>query len=307
MSHSTRGVLAALLTSAVMTVPAAPAVAAKKPPPAKTLKTNLKNGGVTVTAQTVKAAWDPALEAGKSWKDAQPVSAGPRWEYRETLGCGSTADPDAARDLSTCSLAIARCGPVNGQAVNQLYVWRRIVGTSQWFFVRTTCGTANLPNTVAAPPPTPTLGQIRQAFLELPFGKPSVNIQPEGDVTLVNLPTYFEAQWPDGQLGPSSVSKPVQLLSWSVEFRINPASYNFAFGDGSESGWTDDPGGPYPEGLVRHTYEDPHPGAPVKVDAALTGAYRVNGGSWVDLDGVADLEDEPVTTLRVREAKARLR
>lgn len=106
------------------------------------------------------------------------------------------------------------------------------------------------------------MDEIVLALRELPFAKPTENVQPEGDVTLVNLPTYFEAQWPTGTLGPGDVSKKVQLLSWAVEFRINPASYNYSFGD---------------------------------------------GGSWVDLDGVADLQDEPVTTLQVREAKARLR
>jgi len=49
------------------------------------------------------------------------------------------------------------------------------------------------------------------------------------------------------------------------------------------------------------------PAAAVKVDATLTGSYRVNGGAWIDLGGVADLQDEPVTTLQVREAKSRLR
>lgn len=264
----------------------------------------LSDASVKVGAVTARGAWDPESKSG-SWSDAQPVSNGPVWEYRETLGCGSTTDPDAATDLSSCSLAISRCGTVGGKPVNQLYVWRRLAGTSQWFFDGTSCGSPNLPNTVSAPPPVPTMGQIVSAFRELPFAKPTVNIQPEGDVTLVNLPTYFEAQWPTSGLRPGQVSKPVQLLSWSVEFKIDPASYNYSFGDGTQSGWTDDPGGPYPDGQVRHTYKDSGQGE-VKVDATLTASYRVNGGEWIELDGVADLQDEPVTTITVREAKARL-
>lgn len=187
------------------------------------------------------------------------------------------------------------------------YFYRRPISGGPWELLGNNCNPAQIPAGAPAPPPTPTLGQIRQAFMALPFAKPTVNIQPEGDVTLVNLPTYFEAQWPEGKLGPGDVSKKVQLLSWSIEFQIDPASYNYSFGDGTESDWTDDQGGPYPEGLIRHTYEQPNPAAAVKVDATLTGSYRVNGGSWVDLDGVADLQDEPVTTLQVREAKSRLR
>lgn len=271
------------------------------------VQAGLSNSGLLVKAQSVRGGWDPDLGRGKQWEDAQPVSKRPVWEYRETLGCGSQSDPDAANDLTSCSLALSQCAPVNGRGVNQLYVWRRLAGTTQWFWSGTSCGTANLPNTVQAAPAVPTLDQIVLAFRELPFAKPTVNVQPEGDVTLVNLPTYFEAQWPTANLAPGDVSKKVQLLSWSIEFKINPASYNYSFGDGSESDWTDDLGGPYPEGLIRHTYTEPNPAAAVKVDATLTGSYRVNGGAWVDLDGVADLQDEPVTTLQVREAKSRLR
>ncbi|WP_229708890.1 hypothetical protein [Knoellia flava] len=291
------------LVALSLVTPAASAAAEKK---RKGLTSNLRNDGIIVKAVEKKAAWDVDLPAGAQWSDAQPVSSGPTWEYRETLGCGSTSNPDAPNDLSSCSLAISACPPVAGRAVNQLYLWRRIVGTTRWFFNGTTCGSANLPNTVSTPPPTPTLADILAAFRELPFGKPTVNIQPEGDVTLVNLPTYFEAQWPAGRLGPGDVSKPVQLLSWSVEFRIDPARYDFDFGDGSSSGWTTDRGGPHPDGGIRHTYDQSRPQAQVKVDATLTGSYRVGGGAWVPLDGLADLQDEPVTTLQVREAKARL-
>ena len=44
----------------------------------------------------------------------------------------------------------------------------------------------------------------------------------------------------------------------------------------------------------------------MSVDSQLTGQYRVNGGDWVDINAVADLQNEPVTTLEVQEAKARL-
>ncbi|MFC7485460.1 hypothetical protein ACOCJ7_02955 [Knoellia sp. CPCC 206453] len=301
MSRKMALALAVATASAVI---AAPVATAKD---RKGLTAKLSNKGLVVKAVASRGGWDVELPPGKSWSDAQPVSKGPVWEHRETLGCGSTSDPDAPNDLSSCGLALSRCAPVNGRGVNQLYVWRRLAGTSQWFFDRTSCGSANLPNTVQPAPAVPTLDQIVVAFRELPFAKPTVNVQPEGDVTLVNLPTYFEAQWPTAKLSPGDVSTKVQLLSWSIEFKINPASYNYSFGDGSASGWTDDLGGPYPEGLIRHTYEQPVPAASVKVDATLTASYRVNGGAWIDLDGVADLQDEPVTTLQVREAKARLR
>jgi len=169
------------------------------------------------------------------------------------------------------------------------------------------CGRDEAPPDAALPPPVPTLGQIQTAFKSLPFSKPTVKVEPRGNVTLVNLPTYYEAAWPhDAGLEPGEVSKPVQLLSWSVEFKIASRSYDFSYGDGSRSGPVTDAGGPYPSGKVRHTYTQPTKAAQVRVDTQLVGQYRVNGGEWNDIDTVADLQDEPVTVLQVREATARL-
>ena len=129
----------------------------------------------------------------------------------------------------------------------------------------------------------------------------------QGNVTLVNLPTYYEATWPDDTgLQPGEISQPVQLLSWSVEFKISSRSYTFRYGDGTSSGKVEDAGGGYPDGAIKHTYGKPIEAAKVTVDSQLTGQFRVNGGTWIDIDTIADLQDEPVTTLAVKESKARL-
>lgn len=160
---------------------------------------------------------------------------------------------------------------------------------------------------MAKPPPVPSLGDIQRAFRALPFSKPTVSIQPVGNITLVNLPTYFHATWPDDAgLQPGDISQPVQLLSWSVEFRVTAHTYDFQYGDGTSSGPVTDAGGVYPDGAIRHTYDRPIPRATVSVDATLTGQFRPNGGAWVDVDTVANLQNEPVTTLQVKEARARL-
>lgn len=168
-----------------------------------------------------------------------------------------------------------------------------------------------LATTAGATPPqrgptAPTRAQIEQAFVELPFAKPTVTIQPRGNVTLVNLPTYYQVHWPEPGLSPGDISKPVQLLSWNIEFRVKIDSYTYRFGDGTTSTPTTDPGGPYPDGGVRHTYLKKQKAAHIKVDAQLTGDYRVNGGPWQPLTGVADLQDEPVTTIQIKQARVRL-
>lgn len=275
----------------------------------------------TVTDQGVKgeatenqsgdSSKPPSQDSGTGAENAVPAAAtGPRYEYLTALACssGQLTPADATGGVSNCTFSDTGCSYETPPSdVRMYYYYRRPISGGPWELIGDNCNPAQIPAGAPAPPPTPTIGQIRQAFLALPFAKPTVNIQPEGDVTLVNLPTYFEAQWPEGRLGPGDISPKVQLLSWSIEFKIDPAEYDFDFGDGTSSGPTSDPGGPHPEGQIRHTYTRPNPAVPVKVDATLTGSYRVNGGpNWIPLSGVADLQDEPVVTLQVREAKARL-
>ncbi|MDF2143785.1 hypothetical protein [Knoellia sp. p5-6-4] len=216
---------------------------------------------------------------------------------------------EGSSDVTNCSYALTACRYRTPPSDKPLYyLWRRTAepANSPWQLVGDMCGTEAAP-AAAAPPPIPTMGQIQQAFRRLPFSRPTVRIEPKGNVTLVNLPTFYEGTWPsDSGLQPGEVSKPVQLLSWSVEFKIDSESYNFHYGDGSSSGTVKDAGGGYPDGSVKHTYTQPIEAAQVRVDSRLTGQFRVNGGDWIDIDTVADLQNEPVTTLEVREAKARL-
>lgn len=241
----------------------------------------------------------------------QATSKEAKFRYRLTLACGydRLAGIEGSDDVTNCRYALIACQYRNPPSDKPLYyLWRQaaVDAGAPWVFVGDMCGTEAAP-AAAVPPPVPTMGQIQEAFRRMPFSKPTVRIEPKGNVTLVNLPTYYEATWPgDSALEPGETSAPVQLLSWSVEFKIDSQSYNFHYGDGSSSGTVEDAGGGYPDGSVKHTYTKPIDAASVSVDSRLTGQFRVNGGDWVDIDTVADLQNEPVTTLQVREAKARL-
>lgn len=274
--------------------------------------TNMDDEGVNAEANES----DPRPKArggdrgqNKTNNDREPDSKPDPYEYQLRLACGSgrVSSVDGSDDTN-CTYALTACSyqvPPSDEVL--YYVWRRLRGSDGPYVLSgQSCGTQDAPAGTAPPPPVPTFGQIQEAFRALPFAKPQVNIQPEGDVTLVNLPTYFEAKWPDAGLSPGEVSEKVQLLSWSVEFKIAPGTYDFKFGDGQRSGATKDLGGPHPEGNIRHTYTQHTKAAEVKVDAELTGWYRVNGGEWESIDTVADLQDEPVVNLEVREAKSRL-
>ena len=229
--------------------------------------------------------------------DTSPVGTGATERKAQTTSCSSSASDERCRVAqAACSGATAAVITDNGGA-----------------FVGYVCGggppsagVGPAPAAAPAAPPVPTFGQIQQAFRELPFCKPSPSMQPVGGKTVVNLATYYEAGWPDGAcLSPGETSAKVQLLSWSVEFKVAARDYRFSYGDGASSGWTTSTGGGYPDGDITHAYRDTG-SVDVRVDARLTGSYRVDGGAWQDIETVADLQDEPAATYEVVEAKNRL-
>ena len=274
------------------------------------LGTGLNNNGVASKAETCSRTPKSTPDQGADGSEVVLVVE-PKFDYRTVLSCPPERLSDApGGEATNCSHGMTACELRNPPEAGPMFrIERRPHGQNgaAWTLVREVCGQEKMPPGVPAPPAIPTLAQIQNAFRQLPFSKPRVGIEPEGNKTLVNLPTYFRAEWPgDAGLQPGEVSAPVQLLTWSVEFRIAARSYDFHYGDGSSSGPTTDPGGVYPDGAIRHTYTEPTAGARVSVDAQLTAQYRANGGPWQDIDSVADLQDEPVTTLQVREAHARL-
>lgn len=248
-----------------------------------------------------KGRVDPKADGKKIHFEAPPKN----WITKSTVCAGGTVD-------SACSATIIDCR-ATGRVPRIVYM--RLEGTSEWYGPFSQCGDGyppapdiddpTIPRT-PPPPPTPTITQIREAFLELPFAKPKTSMQPVGNKTLVGLPTYYRATWPStGGLKPGDVSKPVKLLSWSIEFKIASKDYRYDYGDGSTSSWTSSAGGRYPDGDITHTYDSTGT-REVKVDARLVGQYRVNGGAWQDLGAVADLQDEPVTELGVVGTRTRL-
>ena len=297
MRRTVIGVLAGLVLSMNPT-----SANAASPCGAGNFAVKLTNSSSDARAACSKA---PALRLGAK----QEFVADEPYEYRVVMACGAARVSDTVAGSATnCSFGLTACR-YRGEPGENLYrieYRRKDQPDAPWQVVRETCGLDDVPPGVPAPV-VPTIGQLQTAFRQLPFSRPTVAVQPEGNVTLVNLPTWFRATWPsDAGLQPGEVSESVQLLSWSVEFRIASRSYDFHYGDGSSSGPLGDAGGTYPDGRIRHTYAQPTTSARVTVDAQLTGQFRVNGGDWVDIDTVADLQDEPVTVLQVKEATARL-
>ncbi|MGN6611278.1 MAG: PKD domain-containing protein, partial [Angustibacter sp.] len=144
---------------------------------------------------------------------------------------------------------------------------------------------------------------VQRAFRQLHFAHPGAHVQPEGNLTLVNLPTYYQVRWSKAGFEPGEEAR-VRLLGRTVRLRPRAVSYTYRFGDGSRLGPTSDAGGPYPGGRVRHTYERTGD-VPVSVDASYTGDYQLGDGAWEPIDLTVPVGGDPVT-VQVRQARARL-
>ena len=243
------------------------------------------------------------------WRSAS-AGGGPFYDYASVSTCGSPrpGDPGAnALCAGSFLLCVSTTGGGDGPA---LAVWRREVdadgdpvggAAGEWAPRGITC----LPDLVPGAENVLTMAMIEKAFHATDFTVPTVNIQPEGDVTLVNLPTFFEVVLPEDGFGPDEVDRPdpATLLGYDVEVRPRLKSVTYDLGE-TTVGPTTDFGGPYPSGSVTHEYSRPGQ-QQVRADIVYTGQFRVAGSDWVDIPGEVALQGEPVT-LTVREARSRL-
>jgi hypothetical protein len=167
-----------------------------------------------------------------------------------------------------------------------------------WQIIGTTC----FPQLVPAKPVLDT-ARILAAFHNTAWSKPTVHIQPEGNVTLVTLPTYFEVTWPAAGYKPGEID-PVTLLGNPVRIRPTAHAYNYVFGDGTTSGRTTSSGGTYPDGDITHAYAKKGRYT-TRIDITYGGEYSIGGGPWIPIPDTVTIPGQP-QTLTVKTAHARL-
>lgn len=224
---------------------------------------------------------------------------GVQYEYIQVSFCAS--GPEDVNADFYCEAAIRVCAnntAEQGQGP-ATRVFRRAADSETWEARGVTC----FPNLVGDDAgPQLTMAMILEAFHDTPFAKPQVSSQPEGNTTLVTLPTYYRVGFGDGY-GPDQVDT-TSLLGFTVDIRPRLDSITYHYGDGNSFGPTTDLGGVYPTGSVVHEYAargafDTH--------AVVTygGQFRVNGGDWNDIPGTAEVTGDP-TTITVMESRARL-
>ena len=281
------------------------AFAASLATPCAGAKCLLLGGGakVSVTVHGATSAL-PGSSSGKSVVDQQL----PTLETTIIPACpGNDPNADSAYDMA-CQQLISSCQAGGLGPGPMTWIWSRPIDvngapTGPWVRTGFSC---NLPVSTVGPGARPalTVAAIRDAFRQVDFALPAVNVQPEGNVTLVNLPTYFEVQWPELGVQPREIAE-VQLLGRNVRIRPLGKSFVYRFGDGDQLGPTSDVGGPYPDGRIRHTYTRPAKAAVVSVVATYGGEFSVDEGPWQEVGETITING-PAEGVQVREARARL-
>ena len=133
--------------------------------------------------------------------------------------------------------------------------------------------------------PALTPGMVAAALARIPLPAAALKVQPANGRTLVNFDTNFYTEV--APLDPT-----ITLLGQQVALHIVPSQFGWRFGDG-ESVITAEPGAPYPDLDVTHSYLKKGRVAP-SVDTTYTATYSVNGGPWQDVPGSVTIAGEPV-------------
>ena len=254
--------------------------------------------GINLTAEALTK-----LASGNDPQTGQPV--GKSYQYTSATACQFSTPGSPTAD-AMCVGAIQACAgntPQQGQGP-QIRLYRRELDASgipvstAWELLGTTCFPEVVPGK-----PVLGMGQILAAFHNTAWAKPVVHIQPEGNLTLVTLPTYFEVKWPTAGFQPGEIDT-TTLLGNQVRIRPTVQGYTYVFGDGTSSGPTFSPGGTYPDGDITHAYAKAG-SYPSRIDITYGGEFSVGGGAWVPIPDTVSVagQVQPVT---VKTARARL-
>lgn len=135
----------------------------------------------------------------------------------------------------------------------------------------------------AEPVVLPVMTQADFQRLPLPAGVSSV--QPASGEVLVDMPTntFAEAE---------PVELETDLLGFPVTVRATPVAYTWDYGDGTVVGPTSDPGAPWPDLRVTHTYASAGTYA-ITLTTHYEGEYSVLDGPFLPVDGQAEVTSEP--------------
>ncbi|WP_107771009.1 hypothetical protein [Nocardioides sediminis] len=154
-------------------------------------------------------------------------------------------------------------------------------------------------------PPVDIPSEVLKAFKQADLPESTINVQPPGGETLVNLPTILSTSAERHQI-------PVRLdeVNLDVTLEVWPSRFVWHHGDDT-SQETTTPGTPWTEGadtadLIAHTYAKTSEGLELSVDTTWSARFKVAGQpNWRPVNGTVSITGDPVT-VAVLEAKPQL-
>ncbi len=126
---------------------------------------------------------------------------------------------------------------------------------------------------------------VAAALARIPLPAATLQVQPANGRTLVNFDTNFYTEI-------QPLDRTITLLGQQVDLHIVPSQFGWQFGDG-DAVTTEQPGAPYPDLEVTHSYQRKGAVAP-SVDTTYSATYRVNGGPWQAVPGTVTVAGAPV-------------
>lgn len=115
-----------------------------------------------------------------------------------------------------------------------------------------------------------------------------VSIQPDTGWVFTTVPTIV---WVDRAPRTTSTT----LLGTSVIIRATPSAYTWDWGDGART-VTTQPGAPYPNSTVNHTYLYREGDVTIRLTTSWSGSFSTDGGAtWRPAPGVAYTTSTPIT------------
>ena len=194
-----------------------------------------------------------ALPAYPGDKGAPLPEGSPYYEYVSLPDC-PVNHPERDQEIM-CGQALKQCPP-ELEGNTRLRIWRQLVtppdDRGPWEAAGVTCYSDVAPGAR----PRLTMADLKAAFMRTPWAKPTITTQPKGDVTLVNLDTFYRVTWSGAGFEPDETDRRV-LRGIPVSIRPKLVGFTYHFGDGETYGPTDSLGGVYPDGDVVHTYLRP--------------------------------------------------
>lgn len=281
------------------------------------------SGGTDTVGATTRAGLSQGERAAIKGKQAELLAVGgPRYEFKLTIS-GCDIGGGAGANSICFDQAVQSCinndpsyglGPLTD-------IRRRLVDTdgavmlggkkatpadlaatpdNGWEFVGNTCFPQDMPGSA----PMPSVEMIIKAFHLTRWAKGGISTQPKGNVTLVNLKTFYKVNWSASGFEPGEVDAldPATMFGFRVDVRPKLVGFVYHFGDGTSQGPTTSPGGVYPTGDIVHTYRK-RGTFQTYVEATFGADFRINGGAWLDLPSTVVVR-QPSTAVTVREARA---